>query len=192
MFIFHLFFFLFFVEKHLLLTEPPDNVTSGCHLFLSNWLKFSTNIKLPEQIVKAAEPLALVIDGTQLIFRFGKKMTKQIRITAITRLTTSNTIQNVLSMLFCYFFPRRYKMYESIRIFSVSDTHWTDECEGLRWVLNMHGWINTKVCKCVYVFSFRFLLIHKTELEQSPGYKILCLFIRNESVSWIKKILHNL
>lgn len=49
-----------------MLTPPPQNETSFFHLRLSRLSKFSSNIKLPEQIlVGAADPLAVVIDGLQ-------------------------------------------------------------------------------------------------------------------------------
>lgn len=125
-------------KKHISLTEPPDNVTSGCHLlFLSNRSKFSANIKLPEQTVRAAEPLALVIDGLQLSLYcwFGKKMTNTMRIIAITRLTANNSTHMAFSMFFlicCRSFFLYFSLYHmkyiqiNERIFSVCDTHWTD------------------------------------------------------------------
>lgn len=62
-----------------------------------------------------------------------------------------------------------------LRVFTVSDTHWTDEYEILRWVLNIHGWINIKVCKCIYVFCSRFCRYTRQSLNNHLVIKIVLI-----------------
>lgn len=53
-----------------MLTPPPHNVTSRCHIDLFKISKFSLKISCPEQICSgAANPLAVVIDGRH-VFAF--------------------------------------------------------------------------------------------------------------------------
>lgn len=158
-----------------ILTPPPQNVTSGCHLCLSNFSKFSSNIKFPAQIARdAAKPLAVVIVGLQPV-ELGYMNRSAIKIIATIKQMLNRTIQVILSILFFFRSKNNILFFQHT---NRTDEHWVSR------LLNIHGWNGS--CICVTLSTGCVLFIHKQKtLEYLPGdYDCTAHFNNSQSKSF--------